>query len=256
MPRLLIFCRSSSISCCTSSRCVLLFVGWARAPARPGRCRSPRGAGRPARCARGGLRWRPGPAAWIFSSSLRTLPRAFWISAVRSARCCWSASRWLTSSTVSRGERLLAEVELGDFRFRPQDVPPRGLGALAGTRPVARGLRRWPGARSCWLSSNCRSRACRLRSRSSLLASSTLISVVSRLRGLPLGLPARRSARPRPARSASISASAASSCLRCWRASARRPQRRLVLLVGGRVQFAPPASPAAGRTGSGALRRP
>ena len=79
-----------------------------------------------------------------------------------------------------RGEGLLAEVEVGDFGLGPEDVPARRPRRRWRIRPDARGPRRWPARALARLSSNCRMRAWRFRSRSSLLANSTLISVVSR----------------------------------------------------------------------------
>ena len=63
------------------------------------------------------------------SSSLRTLPRRRCASAVSSTRCRSSSSRWLDVLDGLAGERLFAEVQLGNLRFRPQDAPPRRLGA-------------------------------------------------------------------------------------------------------------------------------
>ena len=130
LPRLLIFCRSSSISCCTSSRwcCssslgVVLQLGQLDAVilAQPVGQRW---------SARGGLRWRPArrrasslPACGSGRGSSESRPA--------SAPRCWLQRLALVDQPDGlRGEGLLAEVEVGDFGLGPQDVPPRGLGPL------------------------------------------------------------------------------------------------------------------------------
>ena len=78
------------------------------------------------------------------------------------------------------GERFLADVKLGNVRFRAEDVPTARLRAKDALGQLLFAVGQGA-VRSCRPSSICRSRACRLRSRSSLLASSTFASVVSRL---------------------------------------------------------------------------
>ena len=227
----LIFCRNSSISSCTASRSCSPARS-AHALARPGRCRNLRGGDRPGRPARGAPRWPPGPGRGCVprscgpcreSSALRRSTRVRWRS---------SNSRWLMRSMRLAGKRLLAQIELGDLRFGPQDAPLRRARPARRTRPVVGGRRRCARPRSCRLSSNCRSCVCKLRSRSSPLASSTLVSVVSRTAGAAAAPPGRRSARPAPPGCLPISARPASSWRRFSRASASRLQGRLVLRLG------------------------
>ncbi len=112
----------------------------------------------------------------LFELAARAAGLSNLLRAARCLRCCEALA------PVDRGRRsgrrsLLAEIELGHLRLGPQDVP-------AGTSPArALGdlLAGLLGAcRSSWFSSNCFKRAWRFRRRSSLLANSTLISVVSR----------------------------------------------------------------------------
>ena len=114
----LILRRSSSISSWTASRSLLLADRRTGARPRPGRCRNPRGADRPGR-SRSRRTWLAARSwAWMRSSSLRTLPRTRCASAVSSARCRSNNSRSVDVLDGLAGERLLAEVEFGNFRFR------------------------------------------------------------------------------------------------------------------------------------------
>ena len=72
--------------------------------------------------------------AWTFSSSLRTLARSRWASPPKAPRSSWIAPRSLHQLHGPGRKRLLAEIELGDLRFRPEDAPSRLL--RAGDGPV------------------------------------------------------------------------------------------------------------------------
>ena len=151
------------------------------------------------------------------------------------------------------GERLLAEIKLGNLRFRPQDVPSRGLGSAEAVGQLPAGRRRWRGRAPAGLP--------RPAAAGRAGCGAVLRSWPARLSfpwfrgcGPAAGPPGRRSARPgrpgglpsRPARHRAVPV-----------AAGPRPGGPTTFHVAPRRRGTrPPASPAAGRTGRGALRRP